>query len=204
MPFAHDRYAKEYDDLVKSYNCHIADVLFGLSYEYLKKGESLLDVGIGTGLSSRCFNQAGVEITGIDGSTEMLKICAAKGFARQLINQDLLNLPWPLQDDQFDHVVCCGVFHFLGELDDLFMEVSRVQKKGGIFAFTEMAGRTDLNNQAKYSNKLEDGLMVYTHQFVYIDHLVKTAGYSIEKEVISLVGDTPFRCLLGVKRGSPN
>lgn len=202
MSNPHDQFAQEYDEQVKTYNCHIADVLFGLSYEHLTKGESLLDVGIGTGLSSRLFHRAGVDVTGIDGSAEMLKICAAKRFTRQLIHQDLLNLPSPFQDEQFDHVVCCGVFHFIGNLDGLFMEVSRVQKKGGIFAFTVMAAGTDLNTQGKFHQKSEDGLTVYAHQSSYIDELTKTAGYSMEKDVINLVGETPFRCVLGVKRGS--
>jgi len=44
-------------------------------YEYIKPGDSLLDLGIGTGLSSVLFAKVGLNITDLDGSLEMLKEC---------------------------------------------------------------------------------------------------------------------------------
>jgi len=32
----HDAYADDYDQQVQSYGCHVADVLFGLCYEYVQ------------------------------------------------------------------------------------------------------------------------------------------------------------------------
>ena len=74
----HDRIAGEYDSLVKKYNSHIHELLFGMCFEYVKPGDSLLDLGIGTGLSSFLFTKAGLHITGLDGSGEMLKECKKK------------------------------------------------------------------------------------------------------------------------------
>jgi ubiquinone/menaquinone biosynthesis C-methylase UbiE len=65
-----DDYASDYDESARSMHWHGPEVLFGLMYEYLKKGQSLLDVGIGTGLSARFFYQAGLQIYGVDGSAE--------------------------------------------------------------------------------------------------------------------------------------
>ena len=79
MTSTHDQYAKEYDDQIKNYHCHIAEVLFGLSFESIKAGESILDVGIGTGVSAELFNLAGLQVSGIDGSKEMLDICRKRG-----------------------------------------------------------------------------------------------------------------------------
>lgn len=79
MASAHDKYAKEYDDQIKNYDCYMAEVLFGLSYEYIKKGESILDVGIGMGISSKLFCLAGLQVFGIDVSAELLNICEKKG-----------------------------------------------------------------------------------------------------------------------------
>lgn len=69
----HDAYAVDYDAQVCAYDCHIIDLLFGLSYEYLTPGQRLLDVGIGSGVSSQSFARAGLEIYGLDFSPAMLE-----------------------------------------------------------------------------------------------------------------------------------
>lgn len=79
----HDKIASEYDSLVKKYNSHIHELLSGMCFEYIKPGDSLLDLGIGTGLSSFLFAKAGLNITGLDGSGEMLKECKKKGIAKK-------------------------------------------------------------------------------------------------------------------------
>ncbi|WP_423224970.1 hypothetical protein [Candidatus Amarolinea aalborgensis] len=62
----HDAYAADYDQQVQAYGCHVADVLFGLCYEYVQPGQRLLDAGIGSGLSAQLFAKAGLEIHGMD------------------------------------------------------------------------------------------------------------------------------------------
>ena len=47
----HDAYAADYDAEVRAYDCHIADLMFGLCYEFARPGQRLLDAGIGSGLS---------------------------------------------------------------------------------------------------------------------------------------------------------
>ncbi len=199
MPFAHDRYAKEYDDQVKTYHCHIADVVFGLSYEFVKRGDAILDVGIGTGLSSTLFHKAGLQVTGIDASGEMLKICKKKKFTDQLIEHDLLDFPWPFHDKMFDHVVCCGVFHFMGELDNAFAEIARIQKTGGIFAFTVKECKEDPMGFENFDLNIENELKVFSHKVSNIDRLMKTHNFIKQKEMICLVGQTPFRVIVGTR-----
>lgn len=77
---SHDEFASIYDSKVKEYNSYGHEVLFGMCYEYIKPGDSLLDLGIGTGLSSVLFAKAGLNITGLEESLEMLKECRKKGF----------------------------------------------------------------------------------------------------------------------------
>lgn len=199
MASEHDKYAKEYDDQIRNFNCNIAEVLFGLSYEFIKKGESILDVGIGTGISSRLFYLTGLTVFGIDGSVEMLKICEKKGIAKELIEKDILTLPWPFQDNMFNHVICCGVFHFLGDLDTLFEEIYRVQKSDGIFAFTIMNDLGDPCEENNYDKRIEDGLNIYSHTESYINDLLKNNHYNKEKEIISFVGKTQFKAIVARK-----
>jgi predicted TPR repeat methyltransferase len=199
MASEHDKYAKEYDNQIKIFDCYIAEVLFGLSYEFIKKGDTLLDLGIGTGISSQLFYLAGLDVFGIDVSAEMLSICKTKGIAKELIEQDLLVFPWPYQDDMFNHIICCGVFHFIGELDKMFDEISRIQKNDGIFAFTVMDGKDNQRNQEKYQERIEDGLNIFSHKASYIYKLMKNNHYGKEKEIISFVGQTQFRAIVARK-----
>jgi len=77
----HDSYAADYDNQVQAYDCHMAEVLFGLCYEFIQPDQRLLDVGIGSGLAALPFAKAGLEISGMDFSPAMLAICRAKGIA---------------------------------------------------------------------------------------------------------------------------
>ena len=72
--------AARYDQQYAEHGCHGHEVLFGLMYEFIKPNETLLDIGIGTGISSFLFHRAGLQISGLDFSKEMLDVCESKGF----------------------------------------------------------------------------------------------------------------------------
>ena len=149
---AHDEEASQYDQQVRDYRSYSHDVLFGMAFEYVKPHETLLDIGIGTGLASQPFAKRGLKIFGLDGSIEMLKICESKAFVEELKRFDLRTDPLPYSDHSFDHVISCGVFHFFGELGPIVKEISRVIKAGGIFAFT-IAGQTPQEKKASDDEK---------------------------------------------------
>ena len=113
----HDAYAADYDAEVLAYDCHIAGLLFGLCYEFTCPDQRLFDAGIGSGLSSALFAKAGLEVHGMDFSPAMLEICHDKGFAIDLRRHDIQKTPWPYSSDAFDHLVCCGVMHFIPDLE---------------------------------------------------------------------------------------
>ncbi|GEM_PF-3964174 len=69
----------------------------------------------------------------------MLEICRSKDFAQDLREFDLRGMPLPYSDGFFDDMICCGVFHLIGDPEPIFKEVFRVIKPGGIFAFTILA-----------------------------------------------------------------
>lgn len=76
--------AKGYDEQAQKTNWLGPQVVFGLAYEFVKLEQTLLDIGIGTGLSSILFHKAGLRVLGVDGSREVLDVCAAKNFAEDL------------------------------------------------------------------------------------------------------------------------
>jgi predicted TPR repeat methyltransferase len=112
------------------------EVVFGLMYDHIKPGETLLDIGIGTGLSSILFRKAGLKVLGMDCSEEMLSVCRRKGFAASLTLHDLADRPYPYTDASVDHVVCLGVLQLFEDPVFFLREAGRLLRRHGLIAFT--------------------------------------------------------------------
>jgi ubiquinone/menaquinone biosynthesis C-methylase UbiE len=196
----HDAYAANYDSQVLAYDCHIADLLFGLCYEYLQPGEELLDAGIGSGLSSIPFARAGLEVHGMDFSPAMLEICLAKHFTASLKNHDLREAPWPYADGSFSVLVCCGVFHFIRGLENIFCEARRVLRAGGIFTFTTKVPPLLEASQGEVFQEKSGEFEIYSHEPGTIEALLKKESFKRLKVQNCYVGEDIFTCWV-VKKG---
>ncbi|PKM49982.1 MAG: class I SAM-dependent methyltransferase [Firmicutes bacterium HGW-Firmicutes-7] len=190
---SHDHIANSYDDQTREYGWYGHEILFGMCFEYISSNSKLLDIGIGTGLSSSLFANAGLEIYGIDGSVEMLHICKTKNIAKELKQYDLNDLPLPYSNSLFQHVISCGVFHFIGDLEPIFRDVSRIIKPGGFFSFTVKAENYDRKidysqtNDMYYSERSPEGVEVFAHRKQYIKSLLQLCHLEELKEQLFLV-----------------
>lgn len=135
-----------YDLEAKYANWLGPEVVFGLSFEYVKPGEILLDIGIGTGLASQLYYKAGLKIWGMDISNDMLNICRQKNITVDLKKHDLTDEPYPFDSESSDHIVCIGTLHFFQDLNLIFRESSRIIKTDGIFVFT-VADQNDTEDE---------------------------------------------------------
>ncbi|MDH4157762.1 MAG: class I SAM-dependent methyltransferase [candidate division Zixibacteria bacterium] len=175
-----------YDSRSDEMGWHVPGVIFGLMYMHLRPGQTLLDVGIGTGLGSVRFHKAGLVVHGLDNSSSMLDRCREKGLTAGLVHHDLADLPWPFENESFHHAVSIGVLHFFGDLTSLFSEVSRLVKPGGIFGFDFFEHATEVN---KGYRKVQSGVYsrhdphyggkVYRHKESYILGLLAGTGFSV-------------------------
>jgi predicted TPR repeat methyltransferase len=194
---AHDQEAAQYDQQVREYESYVHDALFGMSFEYVNPHDSLLDIGIGTGLASLPFARVGLEVFGCDGSTEMLKVCESKAFAKELKVFDLQNTPLPYSDGFFDHVICCGVFHFFGDLETIVKEILRIIKPGGIFAFTVAAQTSDEetatgdNAHGYIETPTPWGVPIFKHSGAYVTSLLHALGFEMLKTQKLLIRGGP-------------
>jgi SAM-dependent methyltransferase len=127
--------ACDYDRNVETKAWHGPEVAFGMVYSHVQPGQTLLDIGIGTGLGSLPFHKAGLHVYGMDLSTEMLETCRAKGFAKDLQQHDLLIAPYPYANASMDHVISVGVLNHFPELDVVFRETARILRDEGTFCF---------------------------------------------------------------------
>ena len=171
--------ASQYDNEVREYSSYGHEVIFGMSFEFVRAGERLLDIGIGTGLASIHFSEVGLEVCGLDTSQEMLNACRSKSFTEELKRCDIIREPIPYGDSSFDHVVCCGVLHFVKDLAALFSEVRRAMRSGGIFAFTIAPHETQadcIEEQTAW------GVPIFKHSLRYIMDLLERNGMELLKE----------------------
>jgi ubiquinone/menaquinone biosynthesis C-methylase UbiE len=180
--------ASEYDDQARKTNWFGPEVVFGLAYEYIKPGDSILDLGIGSGLSSILFHKAGLQVFGLDGSSEVLEVCRSKGFAAGLKQHDLRDLPLPYPDRFCDHLISIAVLNSFEDLSPLFEEAARIIKTGGTFAFTVEERKPDQEgsypiNRVEVSEKPKEGtaVLLFRHSEGYITQLLGQNDFELLK-----------------------
>ena len=172
--------ASHYDSEAEEYDWRGPEVVFGLSYSFVNPGESVLDIGIGTGLGSVLFHKAGLHVYGIDVSTEMLDACRSKGFAADLKKHDLTVEPYPYGDASLDHAVCLGVLNFFKDLHVVFREVARILRDNGIFTF--IVGDRGSGEKAEFvvgreHTQTDSSVTMYRHGTEEINGLLKDSGF---------------------------
>ncbi|MDF1550516.1 MAG: class I SAM-dependent methyltransferase [Bacteroidales bacterium] len=139
-------FAKQYDQHVSSGQWVGPDLFFKILQPFVKKGDRLLDIGIGTGLASLPFYKAGLKIYGIDGSEEMLKICHSKNIAEALIQTDISKSDLEFPDVQFDFIISHGVFHMVGDISHIIQKSAKRLKPEGFLCFTVIPYQPDKEN----------------------------------------------------------
>ena len=180
--------AIEYDNQARDTHWVGPEVVFGLVYEFVKPGDSVLDLGIGSGLSSILFHKAGLQVFGLDGSSEILKVCASKKFAVDLKQHDLRHVPLPYTSCFCDHIVSVAVLNSFSDLSPLFNEVARIIKVNGVFAFTIEEQKPDKEdsyaiNRVAVSEKpdAKTAVKLFRHREDYIARLLKENDFVLLK-----------------------
>ncbi|MBN2080684.1 class I SAM-dependent methyltransferase [bacterium] len=173
----HRRDAADYDRQALDYDWYGPQILFGLAYGQLAPGGRVLDLGIGTGLSSELFARAGFSVTGVDGAAEMLAMCQSKGFAAELLQHDLRQLPLPLADGSFDAVIAAGLLQMFGDPAPLLAEMHRLLKPGGLAALTTLPPAEDDGPDLTCDNI--EGINVYSYRDEYFRDLAGELGLAV-------------------------
>jgi ubiquinone/menaquinone biosynthesis C-methylase UbiE len=117
-PAYYDRRAPEYDDWYRGVGLYADRDRAGFDEDLVAMCEALaalapartLDVACGTGFLTRHLHG---DVTGLDQSTRMLEVAAARLPSATLVQGDARALPFP--DDAFEQVVSG---HFYGHLDE--------------------------------------------------------------------------------------
>jgi SAM-dependent methyltransferase len=94
----------------------------------------ILDLGCGTGLSSKAFTERGCAVVGVDVAPAMLREARRSGLTDVVCHDIEQSLPFA--DAAFDAVMLVGVMEFVCDPARLMREVQRVMRHGGVCGVT--------------------------------------------------------------------
>jgi ubiquinone/menaquinone biosynthesis C-methylase UbiE len=178
-----DQFAPEYDYTINDDNWFGPQVLFVELNPFLHPKSKIIDFGIGTGAGSVLFKNEGHQITGVDGSEEMLKICRRKNIAEKLILHDLEKMPIPVKGNSFHAVISNGVFHLIHPIIPVIEEAKRLLIPNGYLVFT-FEKNTVLEDSTEikpgiWEKKTKTGVLTYKHSTDFIFEILKENGFKI-------------------------
>ena len=131
------------------------------------KEANILDLGCGTGLSSLLFFENGYDVTGIDGTSAMIRR-ARKLPYKKVIQQDLES-PWRVRDHSFNAAVMVGVMEYIIYPGVLFRQVRNKLVDGGVFGLT-----------VPYKSKCYEDANLKSYYRKEITPVIRKAGFNIE------------------------
>jgi predicted TPR repeat methyltransferase len=134
----------------------------------------ILDLGCGTGLFGEEIKDIKKTLVGIDLASKMIDRTRVRGIYDELIVGDLLVYLEDVQDGQFNLIVATDVFIYVGDLQPVFRQASRILQPGCWFAFSLEA-----------APEVNDGEFVlassgrYQHGQTYIERLCTSFNFEI-------------------------
>ncbi len=132
----YDEWAKEYENELLNDFEYVAPKLVAEKFlPYLKKGQTILELGCGTGLNSTYYYKKGCKLIGVDISKKSLEEAEKKGTYQKLYQANLEER-LDFNNEKFDNVLCVGVFEYFKTLDHILKEMARVTKRKGYITFT--------------------------------------------------------------------
>ena len=123
--------ASKYDEWYRRGEGRYADALEKELFQRLvqpRRGQSLLEVGCGTGHNLEFFQRLGLDVTGIDPSEPMLQIAARRlGSGARLLLGQANGLEF--DDNSFDIVALVTLLEFIPDLAGALKEAARVARE---------------------------------------------------------------------------
>ncbi|MBL7196662.1 MAG: methyltransferase domain-containing protein [Candidatus Omnitrophica bacterium] len=122
--------ADKYFERIDSFDEGAFEEYVSFVSRYLQKGQLVLDIGCGTGLSSLMLRKRGYRIIGVDISSLAIKRAKKREQTNlKYLVCDVLNLPF--KDNQFDVVASCLLIEHITDINVALYEMVRVTRIGG-------------------------------------------------------------------------
>lgn len=173
-----DGFAPSFDNILMELDYKVPELISEMLGEHLKtklfKKRRILDIGCGTGLCVEAMRKffPNEEYYGVDVSERMLETARRKEIYAELYLNDAISFLG--NDTNVYHAVIAGdVLTYIGDLRELFREVSRVVKFNGLFCFS-ISKNTHNNNDYFLTPSGR-----FVHTISYILKLLKYCGFEL-------------------------
>lgn len=154
-------------------------------------GKTMLDVGCGTGYHLARYQARGFQLTGVDGSAEMLRQARAHNPDIEFHQSDVDRMTLP--DARFDFALCLEVLRYLPDIRPCLRELHRTLKSGGTALVTaaplwQANCYAPVNRLAtRLGTKSLTPLKQYFHSAGQLERAFKAAGFD-EIEIHGVYG----------------
>jgi len=170
----------------------------------LQQGESVIDFGSGAGMDTFIaalkVGENG-QVVGIDMTVEQREkaeqLRKAAGFSNIRYFEGYLEKV-RAEDEAFDVVISNGVINLAPDKEIVFKEMSRVLKKGGRLAISDIVTETQLSESITCNTKLWAACIGGAMQIDNYKNAIKNAGLTVEK----IQGNKQYRFLSKGARGA--
>ncbi len=193
---AFDQHAASYDQRVLGLlKYQTPDLLLDSMMRFVdSRNLDILDLGCGTGLFGVRLHPLARTLTGVDISSNMLKIARQRQIYDDLVCSELIEF-LQTQTKKFDLAGAADVFVYIGDLTGVFRGVRGALRDGGFFSFS-----VEISEEQDFL--LKDSLR-YAHSEVYLRRLAKDNGFvveMIERQVIRQDGGIDVVAYLAMLR----
>ncbi len=184
-----NEFAPTYDDVVINdlgYDAFIKIPTEMMAICPVKSGDSVLDLGCGTGLSSELFLAEHAEVHGVDAADEMIKIAKKKGF-KSCRNFDLNQPNWPISGS-YDFILGLGLMEFILEPESFLNSCKNLLQPTGLIGLTfPLNTFAEASVDVKSYDIQQVQLLLSECGFV-IDEVVLFTGYEMDDEDVNYLG----------------
>ena len=111
--------------------------LLKINFKSGYENKKVLDVGCGGGFLSEELSKIGLNVTGVDPSSESIRVARehAINSGLDIEYRESYGEKLPFDDGIFDMVFCCDVLEHVSDVNKVISEIARVLKRGGLFFF---------------------------------------------------------------------
>lgn len=143
-----------------------------------KPGQTILDIGCGTGNYTIALNELGIQFIGIDPSDEMLDIAKSKSPGMEWINGKVEDIP--LENDAVDGCLATLTLHHWNDMKKGFGELNRVLKQQAkIVIFTSTPAQMETYWLHHYFPKMMRVSTDFMPSLETVEMHLKDAGFQI-------------------------
>ena len=185
---------KAYDTLAKEYekrNYAVQDDFYkNIMFKDLKfaKGKKILEIGPGRGARLKNFCDYDMDVTAIELSKEMSKLCFKKAPQAKIINKNIFDCEF---NDKFDFIYMEAVIHNfpLKEAEKLLDLIYSWLKDDGVFICTTTTSEKDYEGYQEkqdYNNKIKRFRHHYTEETfenLFLSHNYKIIDKKYKEEI---------------------